>query len=317
MRRFLGIDKWSQPQLVVSSKLWESTQIGVGFLTPTPFLLPSGLLRVFGGVRDTSGRSVICWADLEPLTLRLADFSRSPCFDTRESSDFDTDGAILGDVLYSEGILRMIYVGFRKSKEVKFQAFTGIATSTDFGISWTKQVSPFFKFHPTTHLTDIFAVHSMTNSNNILEHFVAIGNGWETINEIRYPKYETYSLAGKSLETLELSSVPIISISKEVYRLGRPRYFFSKSNQKEYLIATGGKRNGDYRPYTFTRIQNKWVNTGEPFVIEPGYLSGFMKQVCFPSVIEYDDRRITFFNGDEMGRAGCYAIQASIFQDSK
>ena len=312
---FLGFNNWSDPNLAVSGALWESGQVGTGFLTPTPVVLPGGTLRIFGGVRDVAGRSVVCWADLDSESLKVVDFSNTPCFDTRDSDDFDTDGAILGDVSLSDGIMTMIYVGFRKAKQVKFQAFTGLATSMDLGITWTRQDSPFKRFHSNVPKTDIFAVHSMNNHKKSLEYFVAIGNGWEIINQVQYPKYQTYSLTGKNLESLELSSAPIIKLPKEVYRLGRPRYFFSQETKEEYLLATGGKRDGDYRPYIFKKILNEWVLSSEQFTIEPGQLSGFMKQVSYPSVIEYDSKCFAFFNGDDMGRAGCYVTQASKKKD--
>ncbi len=311
---FLGFNNWANPKLAISSALWE---LGTGFLTPTPVILPNQTLRIFGGVRDVAGRSVICWADIDPVSLEAVNFSETPCFDTRDSGDFDTDGAILGDVYLLDGILSMIYVGFRKSRKIKFQAFTGLATSTDFGISWTKQDSPFTQFHQKVPKTDIFAVHSKNNHENGIEYFVAIGNGWEIINQVQYPKYQTYSLSGESQESLELSSAPVITLSNEVYRLGRPRYFFSQDFQEEYLLATGGKRDGDYRPYVFKKIQNEWVLSDEQFMINPGLLSGFMKQVSYPSVIEYDNKLLVFFNGDDMGQAGGYVTWASKVKDLK
>lgn len=312
MKNFLGIEAWSVPSLVIPSGLWESQGLGYGFLTPTPIWVSTHLIRVFGGVRDSLGRSAIYWVDLDSTSLSVVDFGEAPCLDTRGSLDFDTDGAILGEI-YSEGSsLKMLYVGFRKSKDVKFQAFTGLAESTDLGKSWKKLKSPFAYLYEGKQACDIFAIHSVRKNERQLEMYLAVGTGWETISGNQYPRYKTFILKGKHLDSLELSSESILPELNGVYRLGRPRFFESVATGEKFLIATGGKRNGDYRPYVFSRINHVWKLHENQFIIEPGYSDNFSTQVSYPAPIQELNRIIVFFNGDNMGKQGAYASIGTI-----
>jgi hypothetical protein len=306
MQSFLGIDNWANPSLAIPSSLWESIDVGYGFLTPTPILISDDVIRVFGGVRDNQGRSAIHWVDIDARTLKVMDYARFACFDTRDSLDFDTDGAILGDIESQGSKLLMYYIGFKKSAAVKFQAFTGLAESTDFGKSWVKVPAPFSYLHENFLGCDIFAIHSARRVENRYELYVAVGTGWEYISGKQFPRYKSFTLEGEDFDTLTLSSIPVLPDLVDVYRLGRPRLFHMPRTGQEILIATGGKPSGDYRPYVFSKLESEWCLDQNQFCIEPGYSADFSLQVSYPALIEYKDRVIVFFNGDQMGRRGAF-----------
>jgi len=312
MRSFLGIDDWVAPSLAIPSSLWETIGIGYGFLTPTPIRITEQIIRVFGGVRDSLGRSAIHWADFDTSTLKVIDYARSPCLDTRGSLDFDTDGAILGDIYFQGAKMLMYYVGFKKSEKVKFQAFTGQAESTDFGKSWTRLQPPFNYLHEDIDGCDIFAIHSARQVADRIEFYAAVGTSWEFINDNQFPRYQSYLLQGNNLDSLEFSSSPLLPEIDDVYRLGRPRVFQMPVSREEFLIATGGKRNGDYRPYVFSKTDANWSLDQNQFCIEPGYSADFSLQVSYPALIQDKNQIIVFFNGDEMGKKGAYATLGSI-----
>lgn len=307
MKSFLGIDNWADPSLAIPSTLWESIGVGYGFLTPTPIMIANHEIRVFGGVRDNQGRSAIHWVDIDAKTLKINDYARLPCFDTRDSLDFDTDGAILGDINLQGTKLIMYYIGFKKSTTVKFQAFTGLAESTDFGESWVKVPTPFDYLHQSLINCDIFAIHSARRVENRYEFFVAVGTGWESISGEQFPRYKSYFLEGKDFEALSLSSSPVLPDIDDVYRLGRPRLFHLPPTGQEFLIATGGRPSGDYRPYVFSKSESGWSLDENQFCIEPGFAADFSLQVSYPAPIAFDNRVIVFFNGDQMGKLGAFA----------
>jgi len=312
MHSFLGIDEWSAPSLVIPSSLWESIGVGYGFLTPTPIRITEQLFRVFGGVRDSLGRSAIHWVDVDANTLKVIDYARLPCFDTRGSFDFDTDGAILGDIYLQDTKMTMYYVGFKKSAKVKFQAFTGLAESLDFGKSWVRLQPPFNYLHEDIDTCDIFAIHSARQIANQFEFYVAVGTGWESILGKQFPRYKSYFLAGNALDSLELSLGPVLPEIEDVYRLGRPRVFQMTLTGEEFLVATGGKPSGDYRPYVFSKTETDWNLDQNQFCIDPGYSAEFSMHVSYPALIQEKNRVVVFFNGDQMGRQGAYATIGSI-----
>jgi hypothetical protein len=311
MSTFYRNKKWSEPYLIIPSTLWEDLKIGSGFLTPTPINLPDGNVRVFGGVRDELGRSSIHWADLDIFSEKVLDYSRIPCLDTRESQDFDTDGAILGDIFAYKDALGMFYIGFKLDHEVKFRAYTGFAISNDFGLTWTKSTSPITSLEANVESNDIFAVHSVNISPDSIELLIAIGDSWEVIDGVKYPKYSSYRAHGNTFEDLILESIPLLPQSQNIYRLGRPRFFFDSNKEIEFILATGGRRDGDYRPYIFEKKNGSWDNSHLEFPVLPGEDSRFSLQVSYPSQIHVQNSNWIFFNGDQMGRTGCYFMRSS------
>jgi hypothetical protein len=311
MTDFFLTDTWSEPMLAIPSALWEGLGIGSGFLTPTPIRLPNGNVRVFGGVRDVNGRSAIHWADLNPITTAILDFSKEPCFDTRESLDFDTDGSILGDIFPYGDALGMFYVGFKRCADVKFRAFTGFATSHDLGLSWNKAYSPINELQQQVSNSDIFAVHNVKISNGEIEVLIALGDGWEEIMGNNFPRYSSFRAYGKTFEDLQISTENLLPQNPEIYRLGRPRFFRNSFSDNEYIVATGGKRDGDYRPYIFEKVRSKWVMSEKQFPILPGMSADFSVQVSYPAFIEIDHSTWIFFDGNNMGKSGSYLIRSN------
>jgi hypothetical protein len=302
---------WSEPILAIPSFLWADIGIGSGFLTPTPTRLPNGNIRVFGGIRDLFGRSTINWVDLSPITATVLDYSKEPCLDTRNSGDFDTDGAILGDIFPYKDSLAMFYVGFKRYLDVKFRAYTGFAVSFDLGMTWEKQFSPISELQKRVINSDIFAVHNVRITNDYVELLVALGNGWEEINGKSFPKYGSFLAHGKTLDALEISTEVLLPQNPEMYRLGRPRYFRNSRNKIEYIVATGGKRDGDYRPYIFEKESSTWVMSDLQFPILPGKAADFYSQVSYPAYIDINNSTWIFFNGDGMGKSGSYLIRSN------
>jgi hypothetical protein len=302
---------WSEPTLAIPSSLWADIGIGSGFLTPTPTRLPNGNIRVFGGVRDLLGRSTINWVDLSPITASVLDYSKEPCLDTRNSGDFDTDGAILGDVFPYEDNLAMFYVGFKRYPDVKFRAYAGFAVSFNLGVTWEKQLSPITELQQRVNNSDIFAVHNVSIANGYIELLVALGDGWEEINSKSFPRYGSFLAHGKTFDVLEISTEVLLPQNPAIYRLGRPRYFGKFRNNTEYIVATGGKRNGDYRPYIFEKNSGVWEMSDLQFPILPGTGADFSSQVSYPANIEINNSTWIFFGGDEMGKSGSYLIRSN------
>jgi len=309
-------DNWSKPILAIPSSIWENLGVGFGFLTPTPIAISTDIVRVFGGVRDREGRSTINWIDLDSKTAEILDYSRSPCLDTRDSGEFDSDGAILGDVFWYASQLCMFYIGFEKSENVKFKAYTGFATSNNLGLSWQKKFSPALENLKSQMSSEIFAVHSVKLSENYAELFIAIGDGWQKINGESFPRYKTYKAEGKNFESLKLDTDILLPQSDEIYRLGRPRLFQEPNGNTKYILATGGKLNGDYRPYIYKETFGKWHLTNEQFPVRPSSHLDFSKQVSYPTHIISNNSLWFFFNGDNMGSLGGYLIKNVNYYES-
>jgi hypothetical protein len=258
-------------------------------------------------MRDPEGRGSIFSAN---PNLSNPTSSLHLCFDRRNSQGFDTDGVILGHLYSSGHKIRMLYVGFRRGG-VKFSAFSGLAESKDQGNSFVfvRRIATDLSKLPVDREASIVACHwADLNDQGDGLAFIVIGNGWVEINGSPYPKYSTYAvwLRGYEIESL-ISKMPQES---STYRLGRPRVMLEDKNIK-LLVATGGKLNGDYRPYFFTFDGTRFQSLSDlEFPVNPGDFPFCKKQVSYPHLTFSDDHFTFFANGDHMGINGMIKIRS-------
>lgn len=278
-----------------------------GFLTPTVLNLNTAVHEslVFGAVRDYKGRACIRCVEVSH------DGNRNPwqdlVFDRRGSHDFDSEGTILGHLYLSGTIINMLYIGFSKPSGVKFRAYSGLATSNNGGKSFrfVKRIlnpSRLPKQFDTS--TDIVACHwAELDENGDGVALVAVGNGWLKIGGKSFPRYSSYMFEISNFEFKSL--ICKVPQDENIYRLGRPRFV----NGYEYKIAmlTGGKPDGDYRPYVFA-FDNGAFKFSEQykFPLEPGFSPLASVQIGYPELVRTRNRGNYFaFNGDDMGIEGC------------
>ena len=304
---FLGLNSWGKPIHIIKNSDLSKNLEGKGFLTPTPILLDN-TIRIYGGIRDSQGQSSIAFAELEAESLNLVRISSDFVLDTRSSNDFDSNGSILGTIQNFGKKWHMLYVGFRKSKKVKFEAHTGLAVSEDNGMTFQpkKRILNNIKtFFGTSFCIE--ACHwSELDEFGTGKAFLTVGNSWEIIDGKQFPRYETYEVLLKNFELAQvLQKVPT---PLNVYRLGRPRVITNHFGQSK-LILTGGKRNLDYRPYVFEKKESKYMKSKDKFPISPGDFEFCRIQVSYPASVNYSDQTYIFFNGDNMGEDGTYLIK--------
>lgn len=297
---------WDEPQLLRGT---ESTAgAGRGFLTPTP-ILKGDAIWLFGSPRDDRGRGTVTCIEVHlqknaiTLERRLSELTLPP----GEAGSFDENGAILGDILSEGGAVRITYVGFADAPGQKFVARTGVAVLDPISGVMMRSLEP-VRVHPTESAPIFEAIHCIRATAGGWEALYAAGHGWEEIGGARFPSYDTFVAHGSSQETLLGSPNPLLPRPDGVYRLGRPRWFLPDSDRAR-IVATGGRRTGDYRPYVFELGEDgKYVESPERFPFCPGDFPWCSRQLSYPTAVHLDgETAVMFMNGDQMGRDGCFA----------
>lgn len=307
--------RWTTPELAIDAAVLPRSLAVSGFLTPTPVLGDDGTVRVFGGMRDASGVSRIGWADIDIKSRELVNVCDHPALDVGAPGHFDSNGVILGDLVTdpATGDLVMAYVGFSTFPTVKFRAFSGLATSSDGGCTFRRVgLGPWLGDASWERPTSIMAVHCLRQSGDGgWSALIAVGDGWESIGARVYPRYFTVEATGPDLASLTVVPEPLLPVPDGVYRLGRPR-FAPHGDGPPAIVATGGRRSGDYRPYAFIQSDGAWLPADEPLPIAPGCSPFAQVQAAYPAHVVIDSEVWVFFNGDDMGRAGALVTRAAL-----
>lgn len=296
--------KWEKKGLIYSPPFdgsWRDNSA----LTPTAFLLNNDIIRVYASFRDVSGVGRIGYVDLEANNpANIIKVSQRPVLDIGSDGMFDDNGVILGDVIRVGDEIYMYYVGFQLVKKAKFLAYTGLAISTDDGDSFVR-----YSECPVLDRDDegkyIRAVHSVLYENNKFRIWYAVGNAWESINGVDFPRYDI-----NYTETEDAWNVP--SGCKAIcndknnfeYRIGRPRVY--KLGKKYVMNFTYGTTDGRYMAgQALSDDALNWQRCDETLGIELSSDGWDSKHLSYPSVLTTKQgKTYMFYNGNDMGKLG-------------
>lgn len=297
--------KWEKHGLVFDQSMlpdWADSSA----LTPTPIQISPEKVRVYCGFRDQEGISRIGYVDLSADDpTQVLNVSKKPVLDVGRAGCFDDNGVILGDVVLDEdGNFRMYYVGFQLVKKAKFLAFTGLAISSDGGESF-KRVSEAPVLDRSNGATTIRAVHSISNENGLWKAWYAVGDGWQDINGIDYPKYNIWYTTSEDGIHFSKPGTLCVDVEGDEYRIGRPSVY--KQDAGYFMFYTkGGVTGEDYFPgVAFSDDGISWSREDDRLSLELGDRDDFdSRHLCYPRFFESNGRKWIVYNGNDMGIDG-------------
>ncbi|NWC95259.1 MULTISPECIES: hypothetical protein [unclassified Pseudomonas] len=295
--------KWNKLGLVFSqsgSNDWKKNSA----LTPTPILLNEDVIRVYAGFRDEEGISRIGYVDVSAHDpTQVLGVSEAPVLDRGRDGCFDDNGVILGDVVKYGGILRMYYVGFQLVKRAKFLAFTGLAESTDGGLTF-QRISEAPVMDRANGGTTIRAIHSVLFEKGVWKVWYAVGDSWQLIKEKHYPNYNIWYTESADGVLFTASELLCIDVEGDEYRIGRPSVY--KHDDKYYMFYTKGGISGeDYFPGVAISEDGKnWVRKDQDFGLQLSEEGFDSVHLCYPRLVVVKDRTYCFYNGNNMGADG-------------
>ena len=275
-------------------------------MTPVPIQLAKNRIRLFGGLRDAFGISRIGWIDVDCHNpTRVIKICERPALDIGAPGMFDDNGVILGDVIrLPQGNLRMYYIGFQLVAKAKFLAYTGAAESSDNGESFTRVfTTPILDRAPNASF--INALHSILPSSNGYRAWISCGKSWEFINGLSFPQYDCWTLESSDGLTFDMrEAVPCMTVSKNEYRIGRPRV--NRTNSGYELRVTSD---------TYQKLYSCHLAHSEDGVnfvrnateeLPRGYADQWDSEMtCYPARLDTTEgASFLFYNGNGMGRTG-------------
>jgi len=165
---------------------------------PTPYILDSGVVRVYVQCRDAMGVGRIGFVDLDPTNLKkVLGWSKTPVLDVGRPGSFDDNGVFQTCVVKSDsGQLFMYYVGFELCTHIRYRLFTGLAISDDGGETFYRhsdvpildriQSEGFFRCGPFV----------LRTSDGYQMWYVS-GDSWTVIQGKKMPVYDLKTIASK------------------------------------------------------------------------------------------------------------------------
>ena len=211
--------------------------------------------------------------------------------------------AILGDMIQVNDVLYLYYVGFQHVQKVKFHAFSGLAFSRDNGISF-QRYSEVPVIDRTTTARYGRCIHTVLYDDNIFKCWYAVINDWKEINGVPYPVYNIWYTESKDGIHFPMEdSVLCVDVKGDEYRIGRPKVYKTKNGYK--MFYTRDLVTKDYLVGYATSIDGRvWERHDELFELPKSEKGWDSEMACYPVLLDINDRKYMFYNGNGMGRTG-------------
>ncbi len=274
------------------------------FMTPHALKMSDGIIRVWGGVRDSEGISRIKYIDVdEKNPSHVLYVSDKPSLDIGNAGCFDDNGVILGDILPVNHRLFLYYVGFQHVQKVKFCAFSGLAISDDGGKTFERYSEvPVMDRSPKGRYGR--CIHTVLYEDGEFKCYYAMINGWKKIKGIFYPIYNIwYTTSSDGMNFLKEDSCLCVDTEGEEYRIGRPKvykihdgyemYYTRDLLSKEYLVGYATSKDGIH-----------WVREDKKAGLQKSQEGWDSEMACYPVKLATDCGEYLFYNGNGMGKTG-------------
>lgn len=272
-------------------------------------LLRDDSIRIYYAGRDKDGRSLTSFIDVaRDDPARVIYVHDQPVLPLGEPGTHDQDGAMVGCVVAVGNEVWLYYTGWSREHTVPYRVTVGLAKSTDGGKSFMRA----FKGPVIDRTAD---EPFMTMSPYVLRNadgwhmWYGSGTGWTKVNGKMEPIYITkyaHSDDGlhwqqpditciEPLHELEANTRPSV-----VQTLAGFEMWFSYRHSVDFRGGSGGYRIG----HATSKDGLKWQRQSDPEGVTTGCAQWASSMTAYPNVLEYDGKRVMFFNGDGFGTSG-------------
>lgn len=301
--------KWEKKGLIYCPNGEHEWEIDT-FMTPHAMRIESGVIRIWGGVRDQNGVSRIKYIDVsEKNPSQVLYVSERPALDVGKPGCFDDNGVILGDIIPVGNQLYLYYVGFQHVQKVKFHAFSGLAISDDGGKTFERYSEiPVLDRSPQGRFGR--CIHTVFRENGIFKCYYAVINDWKIINDIPYPIYNIWYTTSKDGIHFEREDTCLcVDVEGNEYRIGRPKVYRTENGYE--MFYTRDMVPKDYIVGYATSVDGKnWVRQDEKAGLLKSEIGWDSEMACYPVKVSLPEVEYLFYNGNGMGKTGVgYAIR--------
>ena len=178
------------------------------FLQPTPLVLEDKI-KIFGGIRDTKGRSRVAFVDVsKDNPSNILQIANEPVLDIGKPGMFDENGVVPTCVLQEGGKVFLYYAGYSLGYNVRFQAFTGLAVCEDSSLERFARIQEY----PVTDRAgseELFrAIHSVLKVDTTYKVWYGAGNRFLQGRRKTLPVYDIRYMESNSKFSFPSLGVP-------------------------------------------------------------------------------------------------------------
>ena len=276
---------------------------------PIPDSIGEGLFKVYFSGRNSQNYSLPGAFTIDIKNpFKLLDFTKKPLLSLGDLGAFDDSGVIPSWILNNNGKKYMFYSGWMEGKKVPYHSSVGLAVSDDGGQTFSKTFpAPLF---PLNEIDPYFTASCcVLIEDGIWKAWYTSNTKWEVINNIPTPKYHIKYAESKDGEVWQRHGLIAIDFKNaNEYAITRP--WIIKENGKYKMWFT---YRGEYNKIGYAESLDGvlWERKIGKFNLDISTEGWDSKMVAYGAVVEYEDQKYMFYNGNNYGQEG---IGLAIFE---
>lgn len=270
--------------------------------------------RVFFSTRNSNGKSLTACMDLDinnPSIIKQ--LYNKPVLDFGNPGTFDDEGIMPSYVIKNNEQLFMYYSGWNQRIKVPYHNAMGLAVSEDDGLTFKRLYEGPIMDRIATE-PYLAVTPSVLKENNEWKMWYVSGIRWQLIKEKYEPVYVikyAYSNDGITWHRPNITCIPQHFDEEafshpNVLKLNDSYHmWYCCRHSHDYRDGLGSYRIG----YAVSKDGITWQrkdNEAGITISEEGWDN---KMICYPYVVNHNDKLIMFYNGNGFGKSGFgYAI---------
>lgn len=277
-------------------------------------LVKDEVLRVFYADRTPEGRSFTTFLDVDRRDpARVVYCHRKPVIGFGKPGTFDDEGIMPAFVIDEGDRILMYYSGWNRRCTVPYHNATGVAVSSDGGQRFERLFDgPILDRTPSEPY--IAVTPCVIRQADRWRMWYVSGTGWANVGGRHEPVYVVkYAVSGDGIHwqrpdvqcvpsrhALEAFSHPCVLERHGLYRM-----WYCHRDSVDFRDGKGSYRMG----YAESRDGIRFTRMDEVAGIDVSASGWDSKMICYPYVLDVDNRTLMFYNGNGFGQSGFgYAV---------
>jgi hypothetical protein len=273
-------------------------------LAPTPYLLSKDIIRIFVAFLDKEQVGRIGYVDVDAnQPTRVVNLGEKPALDIGAPGCFDDHGVTPICVVERGNELHLFYTGWQISATVRYYLFTGLAVSTDGGLSFRRVSRVPILDRSDAELT-VRTAPFVKHHHGVWKMWYIAGSDTIIVGDKQVPRYEMRYLESEDgLSWGREGRVVMSPRGEDEYGFGRPNVVETTDGlEMWYSIRT---RSRGYRlGYARSNDGLNWARMDNDVGIEPSRSGWDSEMQSFGVCVDTQNSRYLFYNGNNYGATG-------------
>lgn len=298
--------KWTKMGLVGLAYEGRPSWAASHAMIPTPFLTPTGALRIYFSACDGDGCGRPAMIEVEPhQPAHSIGTVKGPLLELGRPGCFDDNGVVVTAVVRGpQERVFLYYVGFERCLKIRYRLFTGLALSEDGGLSFSRHsevpvldrtdAETFFRCGPCV----------LWDGDRFRMWYVG-GQRWTDVNGKQLPVYDIrYAESNDGIHWPPRGELVLAAATEDEHGFGRPWVVQDHGGWTMYLSVR--KRSlGAYRlALARSKDGRTWTRCDAELGLDVEANSFDSDAIMYLATVDIDGTRYGFYNGNEFGRAG-------------